>query len=697
MIETHDERITAGLDRRLVRRIFSYAASYRRYLVGAVVFLVVTTIGEMLMPVLIQRTIDHTITDHWVRISRRELVTLPRVRESVGSGDNVYVRETLLDHLSPRERARMHQTGTLDTEPLVPVDAAALTHLRDPQRQALERRVVSVDGQAFLPAATLDGLAPHDLRRLRAGALANLRRNALTFGGVLLVVLVGSFFRVYLTAYSGQLVMKRMRRELFGHITRQRLGYLSDQPVGKLVTRVTNDVETINELFTSVLAELLRNVSLMVGVIVTMLSLNLRLGLAVVASMLPIILVTDIFRRRARDAYRRVRRAVSRVNAFLSEHIGGMSIVQLFVQQRRTSGEFNGQNDTLMQAHLSEMYVFATFRPIVDFMATLSTAVVVFVGARLFSVELVSLGVLIAFVNLIRRFYMPVMNISEQFTVLQSAMAGSERVFQLLDTDESIPDSGTLTVERDEIRGRIEFDAVRFGYRRDEPVLRGLEFSVDPGEMVAIVGHTGAGKTTIINLLTRLWDVDAGSIRLDGRDIRDYRLDALRSAVQQIQQDVHLFSTTIGENITLGRQSSEQEIWRACTAVQIADAIRELPEALDTPVRERGVNLSAGQRQLISFARVLVHDPPVLVLDEATSSVDSETEDKLQRAVAAVTRGRTSLVIAHRLSTIREAHRIIVLSGGVVVESGTHETLMASGGRYATLYQLQYRQQDSHR
>jgi ATP-binding cassette subfamily B protein len=456
------------------------------------------------------------------------------------------------------------------------------------------------------------------------------------------------------------------------------------------VTRTTNDVQTINELFTSVLTELTKNVSLMIAVVITMFSLNPRLALIVLASMLPVIIITDVFRRKARTAYRLVRVAVSKVNTYLSEYISGMAIVQLFVQQARSRREFAERNDELLDAHLAELHVFAIFRPIVDFMATISTAVVIYFGARLLQIEVVSLGVLIAYTNLIRRFYMPVMSISEQFTVVQSAMAGAERVFGLLDEDVRIPDTGRRPLPAGNVEGAISFEGVRFAYKRDEPVLKDVSFSVPPGAMVAVVGYTGAGKTTIINLLTRLWDVDEGRITLDGVDLREIPLDEVRTAIQQIQQDVHLFSDTIRTNITLGLDVSDEKVLAACRAVQLTDLLDSLPDGLDTMIQERGVNLSAGQRQLISFARALVHDPPVLVLDEATSSIDSETEKRLQHAVEAVTGGRTSIVIAHRLSTIQHADTIIVLSHGEVVEMGSHAELLRQDGVYATLHRLQY-------
>ncbi|MEX2444346.1 MAG: ABC transporter ATP-binding protein [Alkalispirochaeta sp.] len=696
MIEhQHDEKIISGYDPRLVRRIAAYARPYRKLIAAAMVFLIIATIGEVLVPVMIQRTVDHEILDYWVSVDESQAELFGEVDSAVAIDDRIYLREEVLDRIPRSQREQLAEANRLDTTRMITVRQEILR--AHPEIAGPIAGEIRAENEAIVvfPHAVLDDLSQEERLVIREENVQGLQRNVFIFLGILVSVLFASFGQVYLTAYTGQLVMKDLRLRIFDHTMHQNLGFLSMQPVGRLVTRATNDVQTINELFTSVLAELTRNLSLMVAVVVTMYSLNARLATIVLVSMLPIIVITDVFRRKARNAFRRVRVAVSKVNAYLSEYISGMTVVQLFVQQERSRDEFASRNDELLGAHLSEMRIFAVFRPIVDFMSSISTAVVIYFGARLLQIELVSLGVLIAYTNLIRRFYMPVMSISEQFTVLQSAMAGAERVFDLLDRDERIPDSGSRVYEPESVRGTISFEAVDFAYKPKEPVLRNLSFSVEPGQMIAVVGYTGAGKTTIINLLTRLWDVNGGRITLDGMDIREIPLASLRRSVQQIQQDVHLFSDTIRTNITLGLDVPEERIWEACRAVQLSDYLEALPDGLDTMVQERGANLSGGQRQLISFARALVHDPPVLVLDEATSSIDSETEQRLQHAVTAVTGGRTSLVIAHRLSTIQHAHKIVVLSHGELVEMGSHRDLLAQEGLYATLYRLQYAQQDS--
>jgi len=678
-----EEHIVTGYRPDLVKRIWSFAKPHSRFLAFALFSLIIATVAEVLVPVIIQRTIDRQILVYQIRVPERSSPIIPEHYIVAATDDWVYFREEDLDKLGRTRRSAIEETEGFDPR--------HFTILTDPTLiEAGTPAAVDVgDGFSVVLRDDLLALPRQEKLAAQESQIRAIRRNALLFLLVLFLGLIGSFGQVYLTAYTGQLIMRDLRISLFSRTMKQSLRFLQHQPIGRLVTRVTNDVETINELFTSVLAELVKNISLMIAVIITLFSIHSRLAAWVVVSILPVIIVTEIFRRRARNAFRRVRKAVSAVNGFLSEYISGMAVVQMFVQQRRSRETFGKKNTELLRANLYDMYIFAFFRPIIDLFSTVSTAAVLFFGARYVQQNLISIGVLIAFTNLIRRFYMPVMSISEQFTVLQSALAGSERVFALMDEQSTIPDTGTAVIPS-QILGKIEFDDVHFSYKESEPVIRGLDFSVEPGKLVAIVGYTGAGKTTIINLLTRLWDIQSGSIRIDGISIRDWPLSRLRTSVQQIQQDVFLFSESIRENISLGMNVSDETIWQACEAVQVADFIRDQKDGLDTVLTERGGNLSAGQRQLISFARVLVHDPPVLILDEATSSIDSETENRLQKAVQAVTGGRTSLVIAHRLSTIQHADSILVLSHGELVETGTHRQLLESGGVYATLYQLQF-------
>ncbi len=693
-----DEKIIAGYDPTIMRRLLRYGRPYRVMIAVAVVALLFGISSELLLPVVIQRAVDNHLVVKYARIddaaaARVELRALD-TSGAVSISGSVYIPDNRLVAVSGVDRRQLEADGVLEATRyyVFPFDddTVALFDGRFDELMA-DRGVHESRSYAAIDASMLGGLSQDTLRAIRSHDLENLVRYAGLFASLLIGVLVFTFCQIYLMALTGQGVMKDLRSELFSHTVAQRLAYLSGHPVGRLVTRVTNDVETINQLFTEVLINLLRNFALMLGSLVTLMLLNWRLGLVTIATLPAVLLLTIFFRRRAREAFRNVRLWVSRVNAFLSEHLSGMSIVQLFVQEERVNRQFTERNDKLLNANLSEMFVFAVFRPMIDLLSSVSIAVVVYFGASFVTSGLVSLGILIAFVNLIRRFYQPVMQISEQFTILQSAIAGAERVFEMLDTVERIPDTGTYTPVGAPA-GRLDFDRVTFAYKADEPVIRDMTLSIDAGETIAIVGYTGAGKTTIASLLTRLYDIQNGSIRLDGVDIREYERDTLRTLIQPIQQDVFLFSDTIRNNITLGLDIDDDRLAEICTMVQADGFIERLPARYDTRLTEGATNISTGQRQLLSFARVLAHDPRIIIMDEATASIDTETEQLIQIAVERLMENRTALVIAHRLSTIKNADRIVVLSAGQIVELGTHEQLIARRGHYYNLYRLQYQE-----
>jgi len=544
--------------------------------------------------------------------------------------------------------------------------------------------VISTLGELYIPVL---------LQKIIDGAL--LQKNiAFLIQGFIqyLVILVFVFGFTFLQTWTSNLmtqgVMKDMRLGLFKKTLSQSTGYLSRHPVGRIVTRLTSDIQTMDEFFTTVLVAFLKDIAVMAGVIATMFFLSPKMAAVVVITLPPVLVVTLISRVKARDAFRKQRTASSKVYAYLAERLAGMQVVQLFRQEKKSLKEFTEGNREFLDANLGEMYVFATFRPIVEWLSTLTMAIVLVVGAKMALSFSMSLGVLIAFINLVQMFFQPVTDIAEKYTMLQSAMAGGEKVFKLMDTDEHIPDNGTAEIT--EVRGSVEFDNVHFAYKTGEDVLKGLSFFVKPGEMAAIVGYTGAGKTTIINVLARLWDIDGGEIRLDGIPIKNIPLDKLRRCIMPVTQDVNLFSGTIEENISLGLELSQEEIIEAAKKVHAHEFISALPDGYKTELSEKAANISTGQRQLISFARVIAHNPRVVILDEATSSIDTETERLIQLGMKTVLAGRTSFVIAHRLSTIRDADRIFVLSAGRLAEEGNHEELAAKDGIYSGLYRLQY-------
>jgi ATP-binding cassette subfamily B protein len=698
--ETDD--VVKGYDGAIVGRIFGYIKPYRALLALTVIALALSTLGELVVPVLQQRVIDEAILVRFLAFSReaarREgerldgesraaLEGLLADRRARQIGDYVFIPQDQHTVLSGSLNERLKAAGVLLDEgwycfSLSPDDAARGVMARHPDLFIREGE------NAAIRTAALYSLPVPEIRDVRFRDLAGIFRAVRFLLLVLLLVFAFTFLQTWTTTLIGQRVMKDLRLELFRKTASQSTDFLSRHPVGRIVSRLSSDVETINEFFESVLVAFLKDLSIMLGSLVTLFLLSPPLALVVLLTMTPVAALTAISRLRARDAFRRQRIASSRVNAYLSERLSGVQVVQLFRGEKKSAREFRERSREYLRAGLGEMYVFATFRPLIDFFSTLTTAILITVGAAMVLSLSLSLGVLIAFINLVRMFYAPVMDIAEKYTLLQSAMAGGERVFALLDTDEGIPDGGRHSIEGS-LRGDIEFEDVYFSYKTGEEVLRGLSFTVRAGEMAAIVGYTGAGKTTITNVLTRLWDIDSGCIRLDGIPLGEIPLPELRRSVLPVLQEVFLFSGTVAENISLGLPLSEEQIEEAARAVYAHDFISRLPQGYQTILSEGAANISSGQRQLISFARVIAHNPAIVVLDEATSSVDTETEHLIQRGMQRVLSGRTSIVIAHRLSTIRNADRILVLSGGVLVEEGAHEDLIRRQGLYASLYRLQ--------
>lgn len=488
----------------------------------------------------------------------------------------------------------------------------------------------------------------------------------------------------------GQRIMATLRARLFAHLQRVPTATFDRTPVGRLVTRVTTDVDALNELFTAGIVSVFGDLLLLVGITVVLFALDWRLAL-VAFSILPLLLLLTVwFKGRARASYREVRGKIARLNAFLQEHVSGMSVVQLFGRQARQFEAFRRINDEHRGANVRGIFAYALFYPGVELVTALGVALIlVFGGARVVA-ETLTVGALVAFLQYAQRFYQPLTDLSEKFNVLQQAMASAERIFQVLDEPLTI-----VSPERAHrpatMAGAIEFDRVSFAYLPGVPVLREVSLRAAPGEMVAVVGHTGAGKSTLANLLLRLYDVDSGAVRVDGVDVRAWDLDCLRGSIGLVLQDVFLFAGSVRDNIRRADPAiSDERVEKAARDVGLLALLAARGGGLDAEIRERGAGLSVGEKQLVSFARALAFDPRVLVLDEATSAIDLETEARLQRAMETVLAGRTSIVIAHRLSTVQRADRLIVLHRGEVREVGTHRELLAANGLYAKLYRLQF-------
>ena len=547
-------------------------------------------------------------------------------------------------------------------------------------------------------------------RALPAGDTAMLLRLGLIFFAAIAVNFVLEAAQVLLTTTIGQRVMYDLRREIFAHLQRLRLSFYDRTPVGRLMTRVTSDVEVLNELFSTGVVAVFGDVFTLIFIAAFMFAVDWKLALVTFCVLPFVFLAAAAFRTRIRDAYRDLRIRLARINAFLQEHISGMSVVQLFGRERDTARRFHKITGEHLEAHLRSVTYYALFFPVIEVLTAISLASAIAYGGVRILGGTASVGVLTAFIMYARRFYRPIQDLSEKYNMLQDAMASSERIFKLL--DEPVPELGTEGLGewgKHLRRGEIEFRDVWFAYKtrdgQDVPqtpgppdpqsqmdwVLKGVSFKAHAGERVAIVGHTGAGKTTLIGLLMRFYEPQRGEILIDGIPIRQIPVHVLRSHISLVLQDVFIFSQSVDYNIRLGRSDISDAAVRAAARRVGADRfIEQLPQTYQTPLGERGLSLSVGERQLLSFARALAFDPLVLVLDEATSSVDSALEARIETALDELMRGRTSLVIAHRLSTIQHADLILVMHRGKVLESGAHTELLAAGGHYSRLYELQF-------
>jgi ATP-binding cassette subfamily B protein len=532
-------------------------------------------------------------------------------------------------------------------------------------------------------------------RYIATRALAGLNRLALVY----LAILIGSFVSDYVQTWTmqmtGQRIMFDLRMAIYSHLQRLDLKYYDRNPVGRLMTRITSDVDALNDLFTSGVVTAIGDILTLVGIMAVMIWMNWRLALVSFAVLPLIVFITQWFRRHVRDLYRVVRGWIARINAFLQENITGMSTVQLFRREAFNFSRFDAINAGHRDANLDQIFYYAVFYPAIEGVSTLASALIIWYGGGRVLAGTLTFGALVAFLQYSQRFFRPISDMSEKFNVLQSAMASSERIFTLIDEPVSIASPNAPTMRPAPAAGHIVFDHVWFAYANDDYVLKDVSFEVLPGQRVGIVGATGSGKTTIISLLLRFYDVSRGRITVDGVDIRELDIGDLRQLFSLVLQDVHLFSGTIAENIRLGRESIDQEqVKRAAEAVHADAFIERMPNGYDSAVAERGSTLSLGQKQLLSFARALAFDPRVLILDEATSSVDTETELVIRDALRVLMAGRTTMAIAHRLSTIQDMDQILVLHKGRVREAGTHQELLAKRGIYFTLFELQYKASD---
>lgn len=560
---------------------------------------------------------------------------------------------------------------------------------------AIENTPFKIEGDRFLQGDNsfqCYSISREQLKVLRKTDLDSIKYSTLIVLAICVVMFILNYIQIYILQYTGQKIVYNIRAKLFKHVEQLSLSFYDKNPVGRLVTRITNDVENLNEMYTSVLIYLVKDIFLVSGIIIAMFALNVKLGIVSVITIPLVVLLTFVFRKYDREAYRNVRSKLSRINSSLSENITGMKTVQIYGVEEKKNNEFDKINTSYFKASMNQIKVFAVFRPLMDMVYELALCILVWFGGVAVLNLTLEFGVLYAFITYIQKLFQPIFDLSEKFDILQSAMASAERIFSLLDNDNII-----RNIEEPEKLGRalgdIEFKNVWFAYNDEEWVLKDVSFKIEKGETIAFVGATGAGKTSIISLLTRLYEIQKGEILIDGINIKNLAKEELRRNVSTVLQDVFLFTGDVKGNVKLNNDDiSDEEVINACKYVNANVFIEKLPDKYDSKVNERGTTFSQGERQLIAFARALAFNPPILVLDEATANIDTETESLIQDALEKLTKDRTTIVVAHRLSTIKNADKIIVMHKGKIKEIGTHTELIEKDGLYSDLYKLQYAQ-----
>ncbi|OGP76501.1 MAG: hypothetical protein A2V86_06780 [Deltaproteobacteria bacterium RBG_16_49_23] len=683
-------------DLKLMVRLGAFLRRYWFLMSLSLFFVLVMAVLDLVIPYLTKEAIDRYIVN-----SAREVI----LRRDGSPEEKRLLRQFEKDLIPMKEEGRFllppdalrsmdrREAALFQKAGLLSENRYYLFFPRKPEEEALLKKYPNsfeISGPAcFISFDRVRDLEREDRLRLRGKDIEGVFHLALLIVFILAVHFGLNFIQVYAMELAGQKMMHDLRMKVFSHLQNLPVSFFDRNPVGRLVTRLTNDIQNVHEMFTSVLINLLRDILLLIGIIVILLHLHREMAL-ISFSVLPLIFITTLFfSRRARDAFREIRFKVAQMNGFLQENFAGIRVVQLFRREEENWKRFRKINKAHYLANMKQISIYAFFVPFVEILSSGATALLIWFGGGKVIQEAMSLGVLVAFLSYIRMFFQPIRDLSEKYNIMQSAMASLERIFGLLDEPEKI--SPPLSPVRSEIKGNIEFQRVSFSYNGEDRVLNEVSFSVRKGETVAIVGATGAGKTSLLYLLERFYDPEEGKILVDGVDIREREISDLRSGIGLVMQDTFLFAGDIEENIRLGDQKTDgARVKEAARVVNADPFIQRLTNRYQTRVGEGGEVLSAGQRQLLAFARALYANPKILILDEATSHVDPETERFIQEGLKQLLKERTAIVIAHRLSTIQHANRIVVLHKGRVRETGTHGELMAKKGLYYRLYQLQF-------
>lgn len=664
--EYDDEIVGKSYDSKLMKRLLQYAKPYTLYLLLAILMMVAITGLELIKPYLLKVTIDDYLSGYTKPMYEMEIDS---TYEGIIFNNKKYVKVNSINTVDNLQ---------LEDYPIVNiVKESGDYYLGDYEDKSVENRIL-LDNDSYI--------------NFRNPDIKGINKIALIFLVSIVLAFVLNYLQVLILNYTSQKIIFNIRQEIFAHIQSLSISFFDKNPIGRLVTRVTNDTETLNEMYTSVLVNLFKDIFVLIGIIFIMIKMNLTLALISFALVPLIIVASIIFRKKIRVVYRLARAQLSKINSTLNENLTGMRIIHIFKKENKISNQFDKINQDYLKTAKKEITLFAIFRPSIEVIRSLGIAFIIYYGGDKVISNSIEFGVLYAFIEYLQRFFQPILDLTEKYNILQSAMASSERIFHILDNTD-IVENPNNPMSINNIKGKIEFRNVWFAYESDNWVLKDISFIINPGETIAFVGATGAGKSSIMNLITRFYDIQKGEILIDDINIKEYNKYELRQKIGVVLQDVFLFTGTIEDNIRLNNtEISDDKIIEVAKYVNADYFINKLPLKYKEPVMERGSTLSSGERQLLSFARTLAYNPSILILDEATSSIDTETELLIQDALEKLIKGRTSIAVAHRLSTIQHADKIIVLSKGNIKEIGTHQELLSMEGMYYDLYRLQYKE-----